>query len=301
MKSEEQKPRIWIILLILGGLFIASLFVAGVVSLFSGEVSMGNVVIIPIRGTISGSEGGFFDTVVNSQDVIADIEKAEKDPTVKGVIFEINSPGGSAVASEEIAHAIKDMKKPNVAWIREVGASGAYWAASSSDYIVASRMSITGSVGVLGSYIELAGFMQRYNITYQRLVGGEYKDIGTPLRELSYDEEEILQQKIDILHEFFLEEVKDNRKLDDRTVDQISTGVFFLGSEAKDLGLIDEIGSKKEAVAYLESQLKGTVTTKEYPKYKGLFAKLSEMSSHQAYYFGKGFGSNLFKQSFITT
>src|SRR3989338_8536572 len=157
------------VLLLLG---ILGFIAVGIVSLFVGfdvESLSGNVALIPIDGVIIGTEdsGFLFDGVTSSPEAVEFIEKAEKNPSIKAIILEINSPGGSAVASEEIANAVKKVNKTTVAWVREAGASGAYWVASASDHIVASRMSVTGSIGVIASYLEFPGLLERYNVTYQ--------------------------------------------------------------------------------------------------------------------------------------
>ena len=86
----------------------------------------------------------------------------EENKDIKAIVLEINSPGGSAVASDEIASAVKKSNKPTVAVIREAGASGGYWIASSTDHIIANRMSITGSIGVISSYLEFSGLIEKY-------------------------------------------------------------------------------------------------------------------------------------------
>src|SRR5690606_28986456 len=103
--------------------------------------------------------------------------------------------------------------KPSVSVIRDVGASGAYWVASATDYIVSDELSLTGSVGVLGGFFDIHGLLERYNITYERFTGGEYKDFGSPFREMSEEERVIMQSKIDMMHDFFLEDVKNLRNL----------------------------------------------------------------------------------------
>ena len=171
-------------------LMIAGFIAVGIISLFSGvdvDYLEGNVAMIPIEGVIVGtdSSGLFFDDSVSSLDTIELIEKADRNPNIKAIILQINSPGGSAVASEEIANAVKKTNKTTVAWIREAGASGAYWIASSADYIVSSRVSITGSIGVIASYLEFGNFLEDHNVTYRRLVAGKYKDMGSPMREMT--------------------------------------------------------------------------------------------------------------------
>ena len=117
------------------------------------ESLSGNVALIPIDGVIVGDKDSdfLFESVTSSPEAVELIEKANKNPNIKAIILEINSPGGSAVASEEIANAIRKTNKTTVAWIREAGASGAYWVASATDYVVANRASITGSIVVIAS------------------------------------------------------------------------------------------------------------------------------------------------------
>src|SRR3989338_9701266 len=229
--SQNEKPDsnfrwgyavfVIILLAVLG--FIA----VGIISLFAGvgvESLGGNVALIPIEGEITGSRDSgllFGSAVAASPDIIEMIEKADKNPSIKAIIFEINSPGGSAVASQEIADAVAKTNKTKVAWIREVGASGAYWIASSSDYVVANRASITGSIGVIASYLEFGGFLERYNITYRRLVAGKYKDIGSPLKEMTQEEQAYLQASLDEMKDYFVSEVAKNRNMSKKEVDKV--------------------------------------------------------------------------------
>src|SRR3990167_9078154 len=108
------------------------------------------------------------------------------------------------------------------------------------------------SGGVSGSYLEFSGLFDKYGVGYERLVGGEYKDIGSPFKKLSLEEEKIMQKKIDIIHEYFIEEVAKNRELDVDVVRSLADGQFYLGIEAKDLGLIDEFGDTNKAKKDME-------------------------------------------------
>src|SRR3989344_7935467 len=112
------------------------------------------IAVIKIDGPIGTSSRYFDDNSLSPETIVKFIEKANEDKSVKGIILDINSPGGSVVGSEEIKNAVKGISKPKVALIRDVGASGAYWVASAADKIIADPMSITGSIGVLGSYVE---------------------------------------------------------------------------------------------------------------------------------------------------
>lgn len=298
MKQESNdKKKFWVMFLILGVLFIFSIFI----SLFigSGEPVVNyNTAIIPITGviTVDSNDGWFSESTASSTDTIELIKKAKKDSNVKAIIFEINSPGGSPVATDEIAMEIESLKKDNitsVAWIREVGASGAYWIASSTDHIVANRMSIVGSIGVFGSYLEWYGLMDIYNVTYKRLVSGEYKDTGTPYRPMTDKEELYLQTKLDKLHDYFITAVAENRNMSYAEVRLLATGEIFIGGEAINNGLIDELGSSEQALNYVESKIGETPTTKKFSKQKSLFESLMETMNKNSFYIGQGIGERI--------
>ena len=259
MKENEPSFRWGYAIFVLLLLSMLGFIAVGILSLFVGvdiESLSGNVALIPIEGLIVGTEDSefLFESITTSPDTVELIEKAGKNPNIKAIVLEINSPGGSAVASEEIANAVKKTNKTTVAWIREVGASGAYWIASSADYIVANRASITGSIGVIASYLEFPGLLEKYNVTYQRLVSGKFKDIGSPYKEMTDEERAIFQQTLDEIRDYFVSEVAKNRNLNKKDVDKIANGLFYLGAQAKELGLVDELGGKDEVIGYIEKK-----------------------------------------------
>jgi len=298
--QNDNKKKIWTMVKIL----IVLLIFSSLIALFftsSGESLTGyNTAIIPIKGEITSESGGglFSADTASSPDIIQSIEKAKNDANIKAVIFEINSPGGSPVATDEIAQEIKSLREKNittVAWVRESGASGAYWIATSTDHIIANRMSVVGSIGVIGSYLGLYGLMNRYNVTYERLVSGEYKDTGTPYRPLSSAEENLMQEKLDTLHKYFITAVAENRNMSYDAVKNLSNGEIYLGVEAKDNGLIDELGGKDEVINYLSKKLNTTITTKEFTKQKSFIESITSMMSKNSYYIGQGIASGLVK------
>ena len=298
-KAQEPKFRWGYAIFVLLLLSVLGFIAVGIISVFVGvdvESLSGNVALIPIEGVIVATDpNGLFETVTTSTDAIELIEKADKNSNIKAIILEINSPGGSAVASQEIAEAVKKTNKTTVAWIREVGASGAYWIASSSDHIVANRVSITGSIGVIASYLEFPGLLERYNVSYQRLVSGKYKDMGSPLRELTDEETVIFQQTLDTIRDYFAGEVAKNRNMSKKDVDKIANGLFYLGAQAKDLGLVDELGGKDEAIRYIENREKIKAVVVEYKTEKSLLDLLSEVLSKQSFTVGQGIGSSFLK------
>lgn len=296
----EKAPRhgvVWLFVIILlavfGGIILVAMFVFGA---FGG---LGNVAVIEIKGVIQGDKSGgvFGMPVTSSKEIVQLIEKAEKNPLIKAVVIEINSPGGSAVASAEIADALKKSKKPVVSVIREIGASGGYWIASASDRIFAHRLSMTGSIGVISSYLEFAGFLDKYNVTYRRLVAGKYKDAGSPYKELTPEEEMLYQQKLDMLYDAFVSEVALNRNLDKKKVRELATGFVYLGTEAKEDGLIDEFGGIDEAKEYLKRLLNVKIELVPYKKKASLMDILSEVMSSQMYRIGAGIGEGLFNSA----
>ena len=210
MKKPESNKWTTVIIVLLV-LFVLGWFFSKLIALAAGDIETGNVAIVPVAGTIFTSDGGFFEGVALSGDIVEQIEAADANPEIRAIILAIDSPGGAPVASSEVATAISRVNKTTVAWIRESGASGAYWIASATDYIVADPLSITGSIGVFGSYLDFSGLMADFNVTYERLVSGKYKDTGVPFRKLTDEERRILQNKIDLMHEALKGAVAKNR------------------------------------------------------------------------------------------
>ncbi len=269
-----------IIILLVGGFAVMQLH------LFSnGNITKPAIAVIPIYGEIA---------VNGNHEQIKDlIKEANSDPIIKAIILEINSPGGTVVASQEIAQEVEEAKKPTVAFIREVGASGAYWIASEADIIVASEASITGSIGVTSSYLQFAGLFEDYGVTYERLVSGNLKDAGSPYKELTPAERDYLQSKINKIHNLFVSEVAENRKMTKTKVDSLATGEIWLGLEAKEIGLVDEVGDKDAAQKAAE-KLIGAKDSRlvEYEPEQSLFSLLSINTEKFAFWMGKGIGQS---------
>ncbi|HLC91119.1 MAG TPA: signal peptide peptidase SppA [Candidatus Nanoarchaeia archaeon] len=286
------------ILLTLGAVLFVLFFLLPIsLSLFSSS-SFGNVALIPIEGAITTtSDTSFGQTSVSSADIVQFIEDAEADQTIDAIVLEINSPGGTPVASDEIAQAVKKAQKPVIAVIKDIGASGGYWVASATDYIFANRMSITGSIVVISSYLEFSGLLDKYDVRYERLVSGENKDIGSPFNKLNEQQRELMQGKIDTLHEFFVEEVALNRDIPLEDVRSMATGEIFLGSEALQLGLIDELGNLDDAKSYLQDTFGlASVDFIPYVKETGFFESLMGLASSFSFTIGEGLGTILVKR-----
>jgi len=280
-------------------LFIFVIVFLGFLSLLISpgvDVKSGNIAVIPVTGVIStggGADSFLSPGIADSDQIVEWIKKADEEDKIKAIIFERNSPGGSPVATDEIASAIKKTKKPTVAVIRESGTSGAFWIATSTDTVFANKMSLTGSIGVIASRLEFAGLLENYNITYRRIVAGKYKDAGSRFKEMTPEEIALFQKTVDKIHEYFIEEVATNRDLNPVAVRQIAHGFVFLGEEAKRLGLIDFLGGKDDAVEFLEEKLSieaDLVEFKERATLRDIFGKVTDESF---YYMGQGIGSVL--------
>lgn len=265
-------------------------------SIFEPEKSV-KVAVIPIYGVIVSEniKTDFFNLERTTPKQIRKfIDEVKKDTSIKAVIFDIDSPGGAVVPSAEIADMVKRLNKTKYAVISEVGTSGAYWAASSADKVIASPLSITGSIGVSSSYLDFSGLMEKYGVNYNQLAAGELKEIGSPFTELSKEQRAVLERKIKIIHGYFLNDVKNNRKLSDEDINKISSAEFYLGTEAKELGLVDVLGDKQTAVDILKKQFNATdVQLIEYKEPEGLLNLLTKVSS---FYIGKGIAAGLVEQ-----
>ena len=257
-----------------------------------------NVALIHIDDIIITGESQQFVPygVTYSDDIINNIDYIIGNPNFKAIIFEINSPGGSAVASSEIADAIKKANAKGIttiAVIKEQGTSGAYWVASACDYIIVHPLSATGSIGVLASYLEFSGLLETYNITYEKLTGGEHKDIMSPYRPLTDKERTMLQERIDMIHNIFIGEIVKNRNLSEDHVRKLATGIFYLGKEAKDFGLVDALGGREDAIKYIEEKHDIEASITEFKKEISFFSTFSQMQSKNSYWIGRGIGASL--------
>jgi protease-4 len=168
-----------------------------------------------ITYTAEHAEGDtYFDYDVTSSDYVDYlITTANEDPDIHGIIVEVDSGGGSPVAGEEIANAIKRSKKPVVAYIRDLGASSAYLSVSSADKILASKNSDVGSIGVTMSYLSNVESNYSNGYTYEQLSTGRYKDAGSPDKPLTEEERALFMRDLNILHDNFVKVVAENRNL----------------------------------------------------------------------------------------
>lgn len=186
----------------------------------------------------------------SSEELAAKIRELNERSDVAAVVFVMNTPGGSVVATREVYDAVKELDKPSVAYFREVSASGGYYIASGTDYIVSEPYALTGSIGVITTAVSLEGLFRDLGINVTSVTSGEHKDIGSMSRNLTLSEEEILQSIVDEVFEDFKSIVMENRrgKLKVGSYEEVFDGRIMLGKQAYEYGLVDKLGTKQDAI-----------------------------------------------------
>jgi protease IV len=221
-------------------------------------------VTAPIAGV--GDSSVFGGIVVTPESVIEQLRKADADPTVKAILLRIDSPGGTASASEEIAQAVSLARKPVVASIGDVGASGAYMVASQSREIWSTGASDVGSIGVIMQLTEYGDLLAKIGVKQFAITSGKYKDAGAPWAKLTPKEREMFQADADMVYEQFIALVAKGRRMPVARVRELATGWAWPGQRAKQLGLVDHLGNYSDALlaAGKAGGIKGYPSTVDY-------------------------------------
>lgn len=207
-----------------------------------------NVAVLPVEGEIWPFYGmSYTPLIVTPEMVETSMDTIEEDDTIEAVLVEINSPGGLPVASERIAQRLSNSPLPTVGLIGDIGASGGYMVAAATDHLIASPMSIVGSIGVTMSYVENSEQNEEDGLTYVELNTGKFKDSGSPDKPLSEEERELFQRDLDDLYETFIKMVSEYRDIPLDKVRELADGSTVNGTRAKDLGLVDTVGGRAEA------------------------------------------------------
>jgi protease IV len=207
-----------------------------------------NVAVFPIEGVIMPFHGlENYELVTIPKEVENFMDKVEDDEMIKAVLVEINSPGGTPVASERIANRLYNSSLPIVALSGDMAASGGYMIAAATDHIVASPMSDIGSIGVNMSFVEESKRNEEEGLTYVQLVTGKYKDIGDPNRPVTAEEREILLADLQVIHDEFVNMVAEYRNMPTSTVTSLADGLSMPGRKALEVGLVDSLGGREEA------------------------------------------------------
>jgi protease-4 len=215
------------------------------------RLAEGKIVVIPLSGTITTEGSSLLSGPTITPELVRNyLAKVEKDKAVEAIVFRIESPGGEIAPCQEILWEIERVKETKriVVSMGGMATSGGYYISTQADKIVALPTTMTGSIGVISAIPNIEGFLEKLGIQIEIFKGGKYKDMYQGLRELTPEEEEIMQQRIDEYYEQFVGVVAEGRGLSREEVRDLATGQIYTGTEAKELGLVDELGDLDTAI-----------------------------------------------------
>jgi protease-4 len=246
--TSRSRTLLWIVI---GGgaffLFVLAVFTLVYLTLRTNEDSTA------FRGF--GNKIGVVDlegVIITPKTVVDQLKKFADDDSIKAIILHVNSPGGGVAASEEIYREVKrirdDKKKRIVASIESVGASGAYYVSSATNKIYADKGSIVGSIGVIAEWVNYGELLHWAKLKDVTMKAGEFKDTGSPTRDMTPAEKEYLQSLIDNMHGQFIQAVADGRKTKFEDVKAIANGKVWTGEQALSMKLIDQVADFQAAV-----------------------------------------------------
>jgi protease-4 len=210
--------------------------------------------VLSISGVIEdrGEESFFRDRPSMVQEVVSQLRLAEKDRTVRAIVLKIDSPGGTTTASDILYNEILSFKERTgvhvVAVMMNVAASGGYYVALPADYIIAHPTTITGSVGVIFMRPDLTALLEKIGVGVQVSKSGKNKDIGSPFRKATPEEEEIMKEVTAGLGKRFIDLVAKHRKAASGNIEEIATARVYMAADAEKVGLIDGIGYLEQAL-----------------------------------------------------
>lgn len=216
--------------------------------------------VIEITGAIAGGSASNLlqGSTANANDIMNIIRQAAARPDIKAVVVRIDSPGGTSVASQEIGVELDRLRatgKPLITSMGDVCASGGYWIACSTDHIMANPASLTGSIGVIMQMQNIEGLYEKLGVREVVIKSGQHKDMGSPFRDLSPAEQQILQGIVQDSYQQFIDQVMTGRqdKITREDLLPIADGRIFTGAQAKELGLVDSLGDYYDAIEQAKS------------------------------------------------
>jgi protease IV len=249
--AEPSRSRIWLWVVIGGGvffLFVLAVFTLVYLALHAGGGEQASIHAFGDKIGVVDLEG----VIIDPATVVQQLKKFGDDDSIKAIILHVNSPGGGVAASEEIYRQVKrirdDKKKRIVASIETVGASGAYYVSSATNKIYADNGSIVGSIGVIAQWVNYGELLRWAKLKDITMKAGEFKDTGSPTRDLTPAEQAYLQSLIDNMHGQFIQAVADGRKAKFEDIKAIANGKVWTGQQALSMKLIDQIADFEAAV-----------------------------------------------------
>jgi len=231
-----------------------------------------NIAVLPVEGVILPYHGlADYEMVVTPETIESFMAAVEEEEGIEAVLIEVNSPGGTPVASARIAERFRNSPLPVVGLIGDQGASGGYMIAAASDYLIASPMSDVGSIGVNMSYVEESGKNEEEGLTYVQLTSGKFKDIGSPNRPITEEERTLLEADLKLVHDEFVGMVAKYREMDKAAVEALADGSSMPGARALEVGLIDALGGREEARGILATILETDIQNISFCEYNRSF------------------------------
>lgn len=190
--------------------------------------------------------------IADAKNVIQNLKHFREDNSIKAIVIRIDSPGGAVGPSQEIFREIRKTsnKKKVIASMGAIAASGGYYIAAGTDGIVANPGTITGSIGVIMGFTNYQELLQKIGLVPVVIKSGEFKDIGSPVREMTAKEKTILKDFAKKIHRQFITDIVEGRKMDQDKVESLADGRIFTGEESKDLGLVDRLGNLEDAIEW---------------------------------------------------
>ena len=236
------------------------------------------IAVVYAEGAIVGGRGSI--ETIGSDRFAEEIRELRKDDSVKAIVLRVNSPGGSATASEVILREIllTKKKKPVIVSMGNIAASGGYWIAAGADYIFAEENTVTGSIGVFGLLSNIQEIASENGVTWDVVKTGKFADISSNVRPKTEAELEIYQQSVDKTYRLFLNKVARYRDLPLEQVREIAKGRIWSGKAANKIGLVDRIGGLESAIAYAakKAELGNSWQLEEYPQRNRFEAEIVE-------------------------
>lgn len=253
------------------------------------RVGENRIVVISLNGSIQETQGGFLSGGISPRLVRNQLQRAAVDSSIEGVVLRVESPGGSIAASQEIAAMVRDFKKPIVVSMADMAASGGYYISAPAQGIVAQPGTMTGSIGVISTLMNIDGLYEMLGIEVETFKSGEHKDMFS--RNLTEAERLIMQEISDEAYNQFVADVAEGRGMSIAEVRELATGQIYLGSQALELGLVDRLGGIDEAIEYLAelNDLKNPVRY-EFPQ-PSMFTQLLDYGYRVLSLFEKALGS----------
>lgn len=242
------------------------------------------VAIVRVEGAIISSDSTEFSSGATSGVIIADLEQAVADATVKAIVLRVDSPGGTVTGSSQIYEVVRDIEKPVVVSMAGLAASGGYQISAPADYIFARPDTFTGSIGVIMTLFNAEELVEEIGVDVIVITSGPNKALGSAWETLQPEQQEILETLIDEAYDDFVQIVADGRGMDAETVRQLADGRIYSGRQAAANGLVDELGNLDDAIAKA-AQLGGIsgepriVEYEHLPSLSQLFTGVSSLAS----------------------